>query len=908
MNLHHENYPFHAKDLSEIFHTLGSKPGGLPATEADRRQNEFGRNEIPDKKQQHPLFLFLKQFNNYLIYILILAVIISFYLGNIVDAYLILSIIIINAVIGFVQEYKAERSIESLKKMLVPIASVYRDGKLKQIDAKNLVPGDVIYVQEGDRIPADARIIDISNLRTNEASLTGESLPINKDLAVLPDSSSMPDQKNMVWMGTFVVGGDGTAIVTHTGLNTVIGGVAESLTDIEKGEGHFKRKTKKLAIQLGVIASVGAGLIFLIGFFIVRIDFSEIFLFTLASLVAGIPEGLPAVLAIVLALGARRMAGKNVLVRKLHATETLGHATVIATDKTGTLTQNTMNVEHIILPDGKEVSVSGNGWETEGRFTQDAAEINIIQDPDFKKILHVAALCTNARLLEEEKEERLSIIGDPTEAALVVMAGKAGIDKNVLQEREKRIYDQPFNKELRYRASIIEHVEDVPRRELYVVGAPESILQNAESYSEAGKERVLDKKHIEMINMQIEQLTGSGMRVLGLAYRKVNQDTNKVDETLVADLTFCGIVGMKDPTRPEVKTAIEQAMDAGIRVIMKTGDHKGTAVAIAKEIGLLKNIEDSNRDYPIVLTEEELSKMSDSQFNEIVKQVSVYARITPQMKMRIIGSLQKQGEIVVMTGDGVNDAPALKKADVGISMGIIGTDVARSASDMVLEDDNFASILRAVEQGRIVFSNIRRVTYFLLTTNLAEAITILCALLLGFALPLLPVHILWLNLITDGIVVLALAVEPGHSNVMQKKPTGESMDILVKDIVPFFFIIAVSMTGSTLYIFNSFLAEGLDKARTGAFAVLAIAQLFNVLNMRSLDKSIFELGFMSNPYVIWSILLSALPLILLFYIPFLQRIFQFVPLTGMEFLNIVLLSSLVLWLGEGYKFLKNHFL
>lgn len=893
---------FYCKEVSEVFSILDSRESGLTSKEVELRSQTHAPNEIPDKRRKSSFSLLISQFNNYLVYILLIATGLSIYLNNLLDAYLILAIIIINAAIGFAQEFKAEKSIEMLKRMIVPVANVYRDGSLVQITAKDLLPGDIIFLQEGDRIPADARLFEIKNLRANESSLTGESIPSSKDTSILQEGISISDQKNMVWMGTYIVSGEAKAIVTQTGLNTIIGNVAESLSKIDTKEDLFKKKTKKLAFQLSVIAIAGALATFLIGYLIRGIEFSEIFLFTLASIVAGIPEGLPAIIAIVLAIGARRMSKRNVIVRSLSATETLGHATIIATDKTGTLTQNTMTIEQLYLPNGDSYVVSGDGWETSGKFYHNNQLINPTESLELAKVLSIASLCNHAQIIKQ-KENKFSIIGDPTEAALVVLAEKAGLNENTIKPQEEKIDDFPFSKELRYRGSLI-NIHNNNHHEIYLVGAPESLLEISSYFSNIGQVSKIDSVIKDKITSQIEKLTQQGMRVLAFAYKNVPTSANKFDNNQVNDLVFAGIIGMKDPVRPEVSAAVEQAKKSGIRVIMKTGDHKGTALAIAKEIGLIDNVNSENK-HPNVLTGDELEKMNQVEFNEAIKNVNVYARLTPQMKLNITSELQGLNEIVVMTGDGVNDAPALKKADVGISMGIIGTDVARASSKIVLADDNFASIIKGIKEGRIVFDNIKRVAYFLLTTNFAEGITIILALLLGFALPLLPVQILWLNLITDGIVVLALAMEPGSMDIMSKKPKKENTNILVKDIVPFFLIIVPVMTISTLFIFDKYSVDSLEKARTGAFAVLAFSQLINVINMRSLDESIFKLGFFTNKYIIWSLLLSAGSIVSLFYVPFFQKIFSFTPLNLMEFIEVLSLSMLVLFLGEIYKFIKS---
>jgi len=897
------NSPFHSQSVEKVLKKLSSGINGISREEAKNRLQKFGPNEIPEKKAKHPLLVFLKQFHNILIYILIVAAVISFSIGDPIDAYVITAVILINATMGFIQEYKAERSIRALKKMIVLYTKVFREGELLQIPTKELVPGDIIFLEEGDRISADARLIEVKNFRTVEASLTGESLPVDKVDKVLPEKTGLSDCKNMVWTGTFVASGQAKAVVTATGIKTALGKVAQSIEKIKTVKGHFEKKTDTLAKKMGVIAVIGASIIFTVGFFIRDFEFAEIFLFTLASLVSAIPEGLPAVLVIVLAIGAHRMVKRNAIIRTLPATETLGVATTIATDKTGTLTRSTMNVERIILHGEDEITVLGEGWKPEGDFLQNDNIIFPLENPRLSKFLHIASVCNNARLVkEEDDEEYYKIMGDPTEAALVVLAEKAGLKKEVLLEKEERIDDLPFNPELKYRASLSVLVEENKRREIYVMGAPEAVLSNSSFVlGKKGVKRITSGERQEL-SAKTQHLAGKAMRVLALAYKKVPQGVDNLTEDLVSELVFVGIVGMMDPPRPEVKDAIAKARKAGIRVIMKTGDHKDTAVAIAREIGLIdEKAVKAKSEHPLALTEQELLKLSEKEFEEAVKNVAVFARLTPGMKLRIVGTLQKQGHIVAMTGDGVNDAPALKKADIGIAMGVIGTDVARESAAIVLADDNFASIIDAIEEGRTVFRNTRQASSFLITTNFAEQMSILTALVLGFHLPLLPAQILWLNLVTDGVSDVALAAEPTHGDVLEEPPRKAKENILSKEILPFVLIMAGIMVILTITVFKAYLPQGIEKARTGAFTVMAFTQLFNVLNMRSLKKSIFKIGFFSNRFIVASLTISIALLAMVLYVPFFQDAFQFASISLSEVLTIILLSSLVFCSGEFYK-------
>lgn len=911
---------FHSKTEKEVLKELSSNFEGLSSKEVKNRLLKFGPNEIPEKKAPHPVIIFLKQFHSWLIYILIGAALFSFWTGHIFDIYIILAVLLFNALMGFVQEFKAERAILALKKMIVPFAKVIREGELLEIPAKELVPGDIILLEEGDRIPSDARLLEVKNFRTMEAALTGESLPVSKDVKELPKRTDLADQKNMVWLGTFAVSGQAKAIVTATGFKTALGQIAQSLEEIKTQKTHFKIKTDLLAKQMGGIAVISALLIFFVSFVIKHLEFVETFRFAVAALVSAIPEGLPAILVIVLAVGAHRMAKRNAIIRNMQTTETLGVANVIATDKTGTLTQNTIEVEKIILLNQEEIKVLGEGLEPKGEFIQKEKVFFPLENPQLRKLLHIAGICNNAKLVKKEKtaafgkkekKEEYSIIGDPTEAALVVLAEKASLKKDVLFEKEKKLDDLPFNPELKYRASLAVLVEEKEKKEIYVVGAPEAVL-NISTYGLKDKEEKLTDKEKKEILRKVDNLAKQGLRVIGLAYKSVPLEIDRLAEELIGDIIFVGMVGMKDPPRPEVKEAVAKAKIAGIRVIMKTGDHKETALAIAKEIGLISQNVKNNK-YPLALTEKELKKLNDKEFNEVVKNVSVFARLTPQMKLKILESLQKQGYIVTMTGDGVNDAPALKKADIGIAMGQIGTDVARESSSIVLADDNFASIINAIEEGRTVFNNVKQASLFLLTTNFAEIVVLIISLIIGVylwgetLLILLPASILFLNLVTDGFTGIALACEPHHEDVLKMPPRKKEENILSKDIFPLLALMVIIMTVFTIFAFKFFLSNGsLERARASVFAVMAITQLFNALNMRSLSQSVFKIGFFSNRLIVFGLAISfILVLIALFVEPVAIR-FGFGVLNFFEFLIIVLLSSLVLWGGELYKYRQRN--
>jgi len=890
-----EEINWHSKTTEETLKHFETSKQGLTTSDAKSRLEKYGKNEFKKEKKESQILAFLKQFNSPLIYILIIAMIISFTFNHLVDGYVILTVLVLNACIGYFQNRKAERAIDALKKMIVSYAKVYRDKELIKIPAYELVPGDVIYLEEGDKVPADCRLIEIKNLRTQESSLTGESLPVDKKLEILFDKTPLGDRDNMVFMSTLVVAGSGNAIVVNTASSTEIGKIAESIQKVKPTPSLFQRKTKRLAIILGIFAVIGASLTFLIGFFYRDLEFIDIFFFTVASLVSGIPEGLPAVLSIVLAVGAWRMAKRNAIVRHLSSVETLGSIDVIVTDKTGTLTKNTLTIEKIYTHEG-EFSVTGSGWQPLGRFYKNKELIHPLKFKSLEKIFSISTLCNKSNLLRKDGD--YEIVGDPTEVSLLVLSKKAGVERHefIEQKRQNILDDFPFNSTLKLRASLIEI--EKRKKQLYTIGAFEEI-NGKSSYYFDDKNINLDNKLKKELLKKAEKLASEGYRVLALAYKDVPLTVNSITENIIKDLIFVGFVGMKDPPREEVKEAIVKARSAGIRIIMNTGDHKDTAIAIAKEIGLIKSNQISSK---TVFTESELNEFSNEQFYNAVKNAIIFARITPDMKLRIVEALQKQGHIVAMTGDGVNDAPALKKSDVGISMGIIGTDVARESSEFVLADDNFASIINAVEEGRVVFRNVRNASTYLVSTNIAEYITIITSLLVGLPLPLLPIHLLWMNLLTDGFNGVSLSFEKSHHTALSGPPLPKKEHILNNEAIPFLIIVGIVMAIFTLSFFIYFNNQfGINKAMTAAFISMTMCQLFNVFNMRSLHKSIFEIGFLSNKYVLAALSTSFGFMLILIYTPIIQNFFRFETLTFIEITMIFLSSSIVLISGEAYK-------
>lgn len=870
----------HSIEAKELLRQLGSREDGISGEESQKRLQEFGPNEIPDAGRKPIWKIVLKQFNNLMVYILLAAALISFFTKHYVDVYVILAIIIINAIIGFVQEYKAEGALIALKNLLVPQCKVIRNGGLQTINSRELVPGDIIALEEGDNIPADARVIYAKNARTSEASLTGESVPVSKTSDTLFGEIPLAEKSNMVWKGTFLAGGSIKAVVTGTGLKTQIGEIATSILQIEPKKTNFQNKTDKLARQMALIAIASAVVLFVVAYFFNDFEINEILMISIAALVSAIPEGLPAVLSIVMAVGSHRMSKNNAIIREITATESLGSVSTIVTDKTGTLTQNTMTIKKVWVPNAKEVDVLGEGWESEGELSGQKEDIEAID-----LLLEIASHCHNSAIQEDDKG-MLVVTGDPTEAAFLVLGNKAGKSKD-----HTILEDVAFNSDIKYRSTL---VEKAGRKIRFYIGAPESILEICTSLKLSdGETKTLDEPEKSIINEKISSWSKESLRVLALAIKE--EHTSPQSDQ---NLEFIGLAGMMDPPRPGVYEAVKSCHLAGIRVIMATGDHADTALAIAKSVGIVKEEREK------VYTDSDLSKMSQEAFDLAVQESDVFCRLTPVMKLNIAKSLQKQGELIAMTGDGVNDAPALKQANIGISMGILGTDVAKDASMMVLADDNFATIVKAIEQGRIVFNNARRTSFFLISTNFAEILILILAVSFGLPMPLTATQILWINLVTDGFCDKALAAEQGKGNELQSPPIDPKENILNKSVYPFLIINTILMTGISLAAYLYYLPESLEKARTIVFITMAFSQLFNVLNMRNLEGSTFKIGLFSNKWVNYSLLISILLQIIIIEIPSMAALFKFIPITFWEFIFWAGITSLVFWITEVFKYFR----
>ena len=892
-NHYMENY--HSLTTEKVLERLETSTQGLSKDQVDERLKKFGQNILPDSKTRSPFTIFLNQFKNTMVYILIAAATISFIYEHYLDVYVILGVIIINSIVGFVQEFQAERSIQALKKLIVQQAKVIRDSQLDIIETDQVVPGDILVLEEGDKIPADGRIIYQKDFQTSEASLTGESLPVNKTTDELSENTILAEQKNMVWTGTTVARGIAHIVVTQTGSKTALGQIAHDLESIEEKDDHFFKKTNILAKQMASIAIFTTVVTFLVGFFIRNFEFEEIFMFTIASLVAGIPEGLPVVLTIVLAIGARRMAGRNAIVRRLSSTETLSVVDTIITDKTGTLTQNKMAVTVIKFPESKKIDVEQN--DDEIIFKQNG-EINELSER-LVRLLDIASLSNNVR--KKDGNGETEFYGDPTEIAVLTLADRASKKEFYSNKDIELFFDLKFSQENRWRASLISS-RDKNEKQIVAIGAPEKIIEQCNHLIiNDGKVEKMTTKMKQKIHSEIKELANQGFRLLTFAYKDTSGNTTEIQHSDIENMTYVATIGIVDPPREEVPQAIIAAKNAGITTYMATGDHPDTAFAIAKEIGLA----DKNDKRSDVLTGAQIEDMTDDQIIYATRLTRVFARMNPEAKLRLASVLQSQGKVVAMTGDGINDAPALKQADIGIAMGKIGTDVARESADIVLSDDNYASIVSAVEEGRTQFRNIRRTSFFLVITNLAQSVSLIVFLIIGLPIPLLPKQILWLNLVTGGVTDVALATEPVHGDVLKTPPKSAKENILNRKIIPMLSIFTIMMVAISLFIFLTLQEQGEVKARTGVFVALALMQIFNLFNLRSLKDSVFAIGVFTNKAINIAFVVSILLLILVVYLPFLGYLFEFETLSLVELSFILVLSSSVLWVGEALKYAQK---
>lgn len=878
---------YHSISVSEVFKRLNSDVNGLTNSEASKRIEKFGFNELKEERKKSIFGIFIEQFKSFLILILISATIFSIYMGNYIEAIAIGVILFINASLGTFQEFKAEEALKALKKLSAPTATVLRDGFERTVSSKDIVPGDIVIIKAGDKIPADCRLMDSSNLQIDESILTGESLTVEKDhTLILNEKTNLAERKNMVFSSTYVTYGRGKAAVTETGMNTEVGKIAGSIQKEKKEFTPLQKKLDRFGKQLGVIVLILCAIVAVVEIIEYKaigdiIALNELILTAVGLAVSAVPEGLPAVVTVTLALGVRRMAKRKSIIRRLSSVETLGSSTIICTDKTGTITRNEMTVREIWI-DGTKINVTGEGYIPEGEFKINGQKINLLDDKLLNLLIKAGTLC-NDSTLKLDKKGNYFTSGEPTEIALTVLCKKAGFDIEQLGKKFPRIDEIPFDS-VRKMMTTINQSDN--KLFAFTKGAPERVLDICKKfYKKSGIDNLnlRDKKDIieAVINM-----ANRALRVLAIAYKPLDNYYNKED--IEKDMTFIGLVGIADPPRIEVKDAIKKARDAGIRTIVVTGDHQLTAEAIAIETGIMEK-----KDAGKSLTGMDLEDISDEELNRVIKEVSVFARVSPEHKLRIVNSLKAAGEIVAMTGDGVNDAPSVKRSDVGISMGIRGSDVTREASDMILADDNYATIVSAIEEGRGIYNNIRKFIRLLLSANFDEILLIFSATIMKLPLPLLPVQILWINLITDGFPALALGMDKPEPGLMKKKPRnpnetiyhGMGLYILVAAIIA-----SIASLGPFIWYYRH---STVEIARTVSFTIAVVFELFLSLNCKSPNKYAFSSikVLTENKTLLYSILGGFLLQLIIIYTPFLQTMFNTYPI-GLKEWGVIFLCSM----------------
>jgi Ca2+-transporting ATPase len=909
------------QSVDEVLAALGTYARlGLSEGEAPKRLETYGRNELATEKPVPAWRKFLAQFQDVLVILLLIATLISAGLWMYeratalpYEAIAIFAVVLLNAIIGYIQQSRAEEAVAALRQMSAAHANVIRDGARQSIPAAEVVPGDILLIEEGDTVPADGRLIQSTALHTAEAALTGESLPVSKNIAAITEEVGVGDRDNMIFAGTAATYGHGKAVVVATGMQTEMGRIAGMLKEAPEETTPLQRELDRVGKLLGIIVVVIA--VVMIATIILVEDVSgvsaifDVLILGVALAVAAVPEGLPAVVTAVLSLGVQRMAKRNAIVRHLAAVETLGSANVIASDKTGTLTKNEMTVRVVVTASG-QVILGGTGYDPAGKVGRDGGDaIDGALRIELERALAVGDRASNAEL--QERDGRWTVQGDPTEGALVVAARKAGLQDEALDLRFERVGEVPFSAERKLMTTIHRDAQRQERLLVFTKGAPDILLARCSQELVGENSRDLTAERRAEILQRNEEMAGAALRTLAVAFRSLPAgafECDEVDERVERDLVFAGLIGMIDPPREEANQAVARAKAAGIRPIIITGDHPKTAAVIAKELGITENDR--------AVTGAELEKMPEEILKRTVQDVSVYARVNPEHKLRIVKALQRQGATVAMTGDGVNDAPALKTADIGVAMGITGTDVSKQAADMVLADDNFATIVAAVEEGRAIFSNIRKFLRYLLSSNIGEVMTMFFGVLLAdvigltatrgeaMALPLLATQILWINLVTDGAPALALGVDPADAGVMNQPPRPRAEGVITRKMWAGIFFVGIVMALGTLWVLDGALPGGLVEgsgtmryAQTMAFTTLMMFQLFNIFNARSDERSAFT-GLFSNKWLWAAVLLSLLLQAAVIYIPFLQQAFSTARLSAGDWLFCVSVASSVLWLRE----------
>ena len=878
------------EDVAKFFETDMIK--GLSSEQVEEKRSVYGTNEIVSKNKKSIAKMILEQFQDFMIIILIIAAVISGIVGQsngegFTDSIIILVIVILNAVIGVIQELKAQKSLESLKNLSAPHSKVIRDGKLQDLESKYLVPGDIVVLETGDYVPADLRLIEAVNLKTQEAALTGESLPVEKTAEKIDKADiGIGDRLNQAFSSSLVTYGRGKGIVVSIGMQTEVGKIATMLDSVDDSETPLSRRLEALGKTLGIAALVVCLVIFAVGSFVHGREIFEMFMTAVSLAVAAIPEGLPAISTIVLSIGVQRMVKRNAIIRTLPSVETLGSATVICSDKTGTLTQNKMTVEKIFY--NNEI------------FGVEEKKYNV--DDHLRLLMNSMILCNDTKVTKDGEEFKLA--GDPTETALVDLGIKLNMLKTTMDDENPRVEEIPFDSERKLMSTVNNTNQGLF---VYTKGGVDEILSKCSKIYLDNQEMALSAENINYIKQVNEEMAKGALRVLAMAYKRVDKvPTRNEMNNLESELVYIGMVGMIDPARPEAKEAVEKCKTAGIKPVMITGDHKVTAMAIAKDIGILENESEA-------ITGSELEKMPQEELEKNVKNYSVYARVSPEHKVRIVKAWQSQGEVVAMTGDGVNDAPALKTADIGAAMGIVGTDVAKEAADVVLTDDNFATIVSAVEEGRRIYDNILKAVQYLLSSNIGEIIVLFVATMFGWlAEPLLPIHILWINLVTDSLPALALSVDPAEKDIMKRKARkdknifskGMTFRVIYQGIMVGVLTLLAFCIGCRFDFASLANPEVAMTAQTMAFAVLAMSELVHAYNVRSNKESIFKLKLKTNMVLVLATLVSLLLMVVVLGVPVLQGMFEVTELSITNWVWVILLSLAPLTIVEILKLFK----
>ncbi|XHH09679.1 MAG: cation-translocating P-type ATPase [Candidatus Bathyarchaeia archaeon] len=900
--------PMHALTVEEALKELQVKENeGITLQEAQTRLTQYGPNELKKEKGKSPIKLFLSQFTDILMIILLIATGLSLAVGEEIDAIIILVIVFASAILGFTQEYRSEKAVEALKKMTSPTALVIREGRETKIPASELVPGDILLLSAGDRVPADARLIEAHTFKVEEAALTGESNAVDKDTDALSEKAQLNDRSNMVYTGTSIALGRAKALVTETGMKTEFGKIAQMVQTTEVEETPLEKRLASVGKWIGILAIVVAASVAVVGIVVEQRDIVEMVLWAVSLAVAAVPEALPAIVTGALAIGMYRMTKVNAVVKRLPAVETLGSTSVICSDKTGTLTKGEMTVQRIYI-NNTAVKVTGIGYAPEGKFEVDNKPIT--PDEELLELLKISSLCNDSALEKDAKTSKWTVKGDPTEGALIVAAAKTGLSKAEMDKQEPRIAEIPFSSERKRMTTI--HTKD-GKKIAYMKGAPEIIIGKCSQIMLNGKAQPLTQPQRIELQKVIEAMALQALRNLGFAYKELPENVGEFDESLEEGFVFVGIMGMIDPPRPEVKDAIETCRRAGIRVVMITGDHKLTATAVAKELNLLGEEDPDGK----VLTGAELEQMTDQQLVDVVEKVVIYARVAPEHKVRIVKAWKEKNQVVAMTGDGVNDAPALKKADIGIAMGITGTEVSKEAASMVLADDNFASIVKAVKEGREIYDNIKKYLTFLLQCNIMEILVLFIAIVSvpylaniltpgadldpdainTAAIALTAVQILWINLVTDGLPAIALGVDPGDPDIMDRKPRHPKESIFSREVKAF--LIATPILTTVLLLAAYFWHQPwlgeyqLLEARTQLLTAMLLIELSIALSSRSLKHPVIKVGVFKNKYLWYAILSSfALQLIVL-YVPEVQKLFDVTSPQLIDWAIAVLMAGIV---------------